>query len=954
MIIINDLNESRFTLNGVQYFKNYLTRVAGNSLSIYNAYNTCDILVPFSPHERFQVNGSLFEAVEELQAALVGICYTRNTLNEGSPADQNNIGRVISFGELLPQNGLYITREEASAKINSLAEPITISAKDSPVNFTFTREGKMYGFEFLGGKGVWGSASGSEVFPHQFLLKTLYDITPEDITRETSGASIISLGEIPDGNFLAAANSSQRDFSNSGMADENGIIKSYYFTYTNDSVLNFVQFVGEAGVYNGNITTDDLVSSTNSKASPIIDYEGVLQYGKVAVSPARHQDRLTGMITEFNGSGFKSIKNEAAQTFKIAEPTGNHEVVFPPANQNDSIVYASQLQNEVNNYLPLTGTSEGNPITGNIEVEESTSIFHDNGEISSGITIEDGGVALYGFNSNGIYSFFRFSQGGYGISFSSNSTNSRGITGQQDFTQKITALDYTQKKYVDKLITTTIPLAGTETGNPVTGDIVIDATNTIGLKASVAGEITFDNTEGISISSDEGIKIDSGAGGLIISGTFTTIENSPLGYAEDLSSNYNERSLVDKAYVDNIAANITFQEVLEAGSEAVGISAPVMIQTNNGEFAKGGIGLDSDGIYIEGQNGGVKIEGHTDGVTINNLKTVANGSTGDIIVYAGNGGFKYHTDISSFYTDRSLVDKGYVDGVAGVTPTFQDVLNAGSEAYGLETPFVVQTNNTPDAKGAIYVNDTGVSIQGQSGGVTINGDGDGVTINNTKEIQSYGPSGDIIVGAPNGGMKYGTQPVNFVDLSIVNKAYVDAAVWSLQAQLNTANSYIEELETKTTQILLNKAYSNIVLTGNTSETILTSVLINAGTLQEGVLQIAALFEKTGIAGNVYHRIYVNTIDSLSGAVRIASLNSTSNARPFTAFCRDFLLRNSTIYGFPELTSSFDGVTDTVGTPLNAALNISQNFYIIIAGVLQSADDTLYQKSLKITFEKFTA
>lgn len=907
MIIINDLNESRFTLNGVQYFKNYLTRVAGNSLSIYNAYNTCDILVPFSPHERFQVNGSLFEAVEELQAALVGICYTRNTLNEGSPADQNNIGRVISFGELLPQNGLYITREEASAKINSLAEPITISAKDSPVNFTFTREGKMYGFEFLGGKGVWGSASGSEVFPHQFLLKTLYDITPEDITRETSGASIISLGEIPDGNFLTAANSTQRDFSDSGIADEDGTIKSYYFTYTNDSILNFVQFVGEAGVYNGNITTDDLVSSTNSKASPIIDYEGVLQYGKVAVSPARHQDRLTGMITEFNGSGFKSIKNEAAQTFKIAEPTGNHEVVFPPANQNDSIVYASQLQNEVNNYLPLTGTSEGNPITGNIELTgintvKIISTTLDNQERSINF-FDDAFTIQVKDNASG--GFSQLSPVNGGIIISSTFENPRGLIGEQDFTHNITALDYTQKKYVDELVGTTIPLTGTETGNPVTGDIVIDATNKIGLKASVAGEITFDNTEGIAISSDEGIRIDSGAGGLTISGTFTTIENSPLGYAEDLSSNYNERSLVDKAYVDNIATNITFQEVLEAGSEAVLISSPVTIQTDNGINAKGSIGLNNSGVSIGGQSGGVSISGGNNGLVLNQLNSISAGNTADIIVTAANGGIKYSNNPIEGYTNRSLVDKEYVD----------NLITSGT-GFG-------------------FWNNTEISwLEGTSEEILL---ADGTLADIGEKVRSQQ------IGEDTG-----------IDTNITTTTSLQSAVWSLQAQLNAANFYIEELETKTTKILLNKAYSNIVLTGNTSETILTSVLINAGTLQEGVLQIAALFEKTGIAGNVYHRIYVNTIDSLSGAVRIASLNSTSNARPFTAFCRDFLLRNSTIYGFPELTSSFDGVTDTVGTPLNAALNISQNFYIIIAGVLQSADDTLYQKSLKITFEKFTA
>jgi hypothetical protein len=793
MIIINDLNESRFTLNGVQYFKNYLTRVAGNSLSIYNAYNTSDVLVPFSAYEKFQVNGGIFEAVEGLQAALVGICYTRNTLNEGSPADQNNIGRVISFGELLPQNGLYITREEASAKINSLTEPITISAKDTPVNFTFTREGKMYGFEFLGGKGIWGSTSGSEVFPHQFLLKTLYDITPEDITGETSGATIISLGEVPDGNFLAAANSAQRDFSNSGMADEDGTIRSYYFTYTSDGILNFVQFVGEAGIYNGNITQNDLVSSTNSKASPIIDYESVLQYGKVAVSPAKHQDRLTGMITEFNGSGFKSIKNEAAQTFKIAEPTGSHEVVFPPANQNDSIVYASQLQNEVNNYLPLTGTVDGNPITGNIEVEESISIFHDNGFYTSGILVEDGGVNLYGNDINGISCYLRFNQGGNGIKFSSNSTTSRGIIGQQDFTRNITQLDYTQKKYVDELVSTTIPLAGTETGNPVTGDIVIDATNTIGLKAGAGGEITFDNTEGIAIESNTGIKINSESGIIKISAASTIVQNSPVNYNEDLSASYTERSLVDKAYVDNLITSGT--------------------------------------------------------------------------------GFGYWNNTE----------------VLWLTGTAEQMLAADGTLA-----------------------DIGDKVRAQQ------------------------------VGENTG-----------TDTNITTSSSLQSAIWSLQEQLNTAKTYVEELKNKTTQILVNKTYNSIQLTGNTSETILASVLLEEGMLQEGVLQIAALFEKTGSAGNVYHRLYVNATDSLTGATRIASLNSTSNARPFTALSRDFLLRDNTIYGFPELTSSFDGITDTVGTPLSAPLNISQNIYIIFTGILQSADDTLSQKSLKITFEKFT-
>ncbi len=524
MIIINSLNESRFTLNNVQYFKNYTTRVAGDKLTIYNAYDNKDVLVPLTPFDQFRVNGSVYETIEELQIAIIGVCYTRTTLEEGSPNSQNNIGRYLSFGEIDGGND-YITPADVASFINSLNYSIVVTAIDAPVTFDFTRNGVRYLFDFTPGKGLWGSANGANfggtVQSFHFKLKSVFNITPTDI-EDNQGATIISLGDVPTGDYLTKANSVQRDFNGAGELDENGNLISYYLSYTTDNVLYFVQFVGEGGSYNGTLTANDFVSTTNSNVVADINYENVLQTGNFASIGAIHKDTDTGMITEFHGSGFGSTLGDYTQKFLVDTPVGNYTITFPAATQNDNVVYESTLHEGLNS-LSLQAVIDNGSTTTN--------------SITTGGITSSGNINLIGYHGSYIYTDeeigLAIGGGSNGLSFSSLDGFSAGNNGditvnagnggfkyEGDYSAYYTNRSLVDKEYVDNQVGNPIPLSGTEEGSPVTGNIEFDASSTIGLSANAGGQITFDDTEGVTINAGNGgISLLGNNGGVTVGGT---------------------------------------------------------------------------------------------------------------------------------------------------------------------------------------------------------------------------------------------------------------------------------------------------------------------------------------------------------------------------------------------------------------------------------------------------
>lgn len=101
-------------------------------------------------------------------------------------------------------------------------------------------------------------------------------------------------------------------------------------------------------------------------------------------------------------------------------------------------------QNPIINAIPLTGTEEGSPVTGNIEfsTDNGVSRLYGKSEGSNSSAqidfIDSGTLALRGVDDNED-TVFEFGFNG-----------DRGIVSVNDFSENITDLDYTQKIYVDK------------------------------------------------------------------------------------------------------------------------------------------------------------------------------------------------------------------------------------------------------------------------------------------------------------------------------------------------------------------------------------------------------------------------------------------------------------------------------------------------------------------------
>ena len=115
-------------------------------------------------------------------------------------------------------------------------------------------------------------------------------------------------------------------------------------------------------------------------------------------------------------------------------------------------------------FIPLSGTTEGNPITGDIEIQDGLKIFP---------TIDGGGYYL-GDNNIGAISI---GANGF-INIINNFTNNplfRGLCGNDDYTANITDLDYTQKIYVDTHIAF-IPIPTSSTDPGIKGQMAVDAT----------------------------------------------------------------------------------------------------------------------------------------------------------------------------------------------------------------------------------------------------------------------------------------------------------------------------------------------------------------------------------------------------------------------------------------------------------------------------------------------
>lgn len=347
MQIIYTVSSSRFSLNGIEHVKNYLSSVSGDRVEIFNCYERGDQLVELTHYSEFTLNGATYNSAANLQAALLAVIYSRNTLGTGADFNQNNTSKIFQI--FLTGTGMA-TNTEVRNYINGtlgLNGTFNISETDTPViveAYKNNEEGTIkWSFLYGGGKGMWSNVN--QVASNQLRNIGFINAVPADI-ENLPNTITIPLGVLPDANYLVAANSIARD-----LTDPDSV---YFFSYVNDGKLFLLQFNGASGTYGGGgnpqFTALNLLPSTNDdvQAVPIPSINQVLAAGYQGMN--KELGLFTGLGTpnwkyqEFYGGGFYHETANGDVQIVYEQPSGfNLTYTIPARVANDVFAFLGDV-----------------------------------------------------------------------------------------------------------------------------------------------------------------------------------------------------------------------------------------------------------------------------------------------------------------------------------------------------------------------------------------------------------------------------------------------------------------------------------------------------------------------------------------------------------------------------------------------------------------------------------
>jgi hypothetical protein len=183
--------------------------------------------------------------------------------SDGFNVEQNNIAYVRYYGFV---NSIPGINDMVSIMNSNSYIPLNISEIYTPVILYVNYNSIKYPFIFKPGKGTYGS--GTTLITSNMLFQLApVNLTIYDIDNDPN-AEINNLDPVTDGDFVAKANTSLWDFSDSEYQTGE---KSYYFSYTDDGVLYYALFVGAPGIYGAGGTpfTEDDFITTSSETPPV-------------------------------------------------------------------------------------------------------------------------------------------------------------------------------------------------------------------------------------------------------------------------------------------------------------------------------------------------------------------------------------------------------------------------------------------------------------------------------------------------------------------------------------------------------------------------------------------------------------------------------------------------------------------------------------------------------------
>nr|WP_322625002.1 hypothetical protein [uncultured Flavobacterium sp.] len=352
MHVIRTVNTKRFSLNGIEYLKNYVTNVSGNYLEIFNCYDRHDVLLAPTHYNQFVVNGAVYASAGQLQAALADILYIRTTLGAvAADISQDNIDLVRI---------IRIPTYSMSAILNAIntGDSFTISDTQS-VWFSVTTtlrngsvpRGTVYKYKMKGrGKGDYGSANGnnSPVVLTSANLELVYYSEPtfRSITDAASTVTI-DLGVLLPGRSLSEAINARPATSPLYIqpAEEGETI----LRATINGSLTERLWIGGSGKFGQGAQQasendlDDLPKESNESTG----YDDVLATNSISSHYAEHKDEGQDSVTAYGTAIRHSAENGASTKIVFEQPQNSVRLVIPALHNDDSFAMVGDINKPV-------------------------------------------------------------------------------------------------------------------------------------------------------------------------------------------------------------------------------------------------------------------------------------------------------------------------------------------------------------------------------------------------------------------------------------------------------------------------------------------------------------------------------------------------------------------------------------------------------------------------------
>ncbi|AWH84938.1 hypothetical protein HYN59_07265 [Flavobacterium album] len=826
------------------------------------------------------------------------------TLDDTIPQYDNNTPLIRNIGLIQ----VFPVIQGMCAKLNQLTTIIT--PLDTPVLFTGytigeTGAGISHTFLFMGGKGTWG-VGGNNIAAHMLYLLLEKPLGTDDI-EDNDTTIIIPLGEIEEGGFLAAANFDEHDFTGTGL--------EYYFSYYIGDVLYLALFIGAPGVYGSDIDSDyftnaDFAQVTNDNISGMPTLQLVNAEGNGTTDP----------LTVKDTSGTPKLSHRSDRLIFTDVENIEHEYSF---SQEDGNRIA-----RINEAIPITGTTGNNPVTGDIEFEGSRQFI--NGDINglySIIYLNDNSVGMNSISTEPTkYSGFYISSNYITSTIHSPNANSSFTIGATGISMNI---GNTFEEITSNVSFSTSGLtlnsndpaskgiSGSADYTPNIGDLdytqkkYVDARTlqqilSNGTVATIGTNLALNTAMGNFQINTNGDVFFGGAGTFQISHPNIQITGNTAfaGDVQITGSPYNSTSAVHRGYVDNAIAGLNFKAqcvVATTGNSALsGLLTIDGITLTGGErvLVKNQITASENGIYIANSSSWTRASDADTGSELEN-KTIP-------------------------------VTKGVVNQDTWWTIT-NDSISLGTTSITFS-----QTGGM-----GTYANGTGLQLVGN----IFSADPNYIATAVATALTGKEP---VINAGLSGQYWRGDKTWQTLNKSAVGLGNVD--------DTSDTNKPVSTAQQMAMNGLLNKLKNDVAdssaLTGSTTETIMGSCYIAAGTIAAGTLTLKMPFAKSFANGTVVLKVYCNATNDLMGSpVSLGAYTAAANVN-YIPFFREFLLKTgNVIFGCNAATSSVDGRAVSTSAPLSATFNTSNNNYIIVTATLANGSDSVTLKGFEVLFDK---